>query len=147
MVETIERHTTARICGTRPRRVRVVLQYRTDDPYAVALCFPGPARLTETLVVEDGGAVEDGPRWTVGRDLLAEGRYGCAGAGDLRVRPDEDGGVLLEWRCPGGGADVRLGTAELGAFLDRTYRAVPAGCESAFVDWPHTPEEFLRRIV
>ncbi|MEV6212467.1 SsgA family sporulation/cell division regulator [Kitasatospora sp. NPDC051914] len=146
MVETIERHTTARIGGPRPRRVRVVLRYRTDDPYAVGLCFPGPARLTDTLVVEDGGAVEDGPQWTVGRDLLAEGRYGRAGDGDLCVRPDDADGLVLEWRCPGAGSAVRLGSAEVGAFLDSTYRAVPAGCESAFVDWPHTPEEFLRRI-
>ncbi|WP_405010175.1 SsgA family sporulation/cell division regulator [Kitasatospora sp. NBC_01539] len=146
MVETIERHTTARLGELRPRRVRVVLRYRTDDPYAVGLCFPGPARLTEHLVVADGGAADDGRRWTVGRDLLADGRRRYSGEGDVRVRPDGPDGVVLEWFSSGGVEVVRLGAADLGVFLESTFLAVPPGTESDHVDWPATPEEFLRRI-
>ncbi|GAA5019264.1 SsgA family sporulation/cell division regulator [Kitasatospora paranensis] len=145
MVDIIEWHTTARFGPPHPRTVRVVLRYRTDDPYAVELCFPGPARLTATLVVEDGGAVEDGPQWTVGRDLLREGRFGEAGIGDLRVRPDGVGGVRLAFRSAGGEASVRLDERDLTAFLEGSYQLVPMGTESAAVDWPRTAEEFLGR--
>lgn len=147
MVESIEQHTTGRLGETQPRHVRVVLRYRTDDPYAVGLCFPGPAHLTATLVVADGGAPDDGVRWTVGRDLLAEGRRHGAGTGDVRVRPDEPDGVLLEWHAPGGGVQVvRFGAADLAAFLENTFRLVPSGTESGRVDWPCTAHDFLQRI-
>jgi hypothetical protein len=145
MTDTVEHRTSGRLTGPRPRTLRLVLRYRTDDPFAVSLHFAGPARLGEGLVVEDGGAVDDGPHWTVARALLDTGSRQPAGLGDLRVRPLRDTTVRLDFHSPDGVAVFHLGGAELRGFLAATYRLVPPGTESDRIDWPDTAEEFAAR--
>ncbi|MFI9270828.1 SsgA family sporulation/cell division regulator [Kitasatospora sp. NPDC052896] len=146
MTDTVEHRTSGRLAGPLPRTLRLVLRYRADDPFAVSLHFAGPARLGAGLVVEDGGAVDDGPRWTVGRALLDTGSRQPAGLGDLRVRPMRDETVRLEFHAPDGVAAFHLRGSDLRGFLAATYRLVPPGTESDRIDWPDTAEEFAGRL-
>ena len=145
MADITELPTTGEIGGPSPRVLRLVLRYRSDDPYAVSLCFPGPAVLGG-LTVEDGGEVEDGIQWTVGRDLLDEGTRAPAGSGDLLVRPEAPGRVRLDFLSAAGTATFRMAGADLRRFLDATQELVPLGTETAMIDWPRTADEFLSRI-
>ncbi|MCX4751662.1 SsgA family sporulation/cell division regulator [Kitasatospora sp. NBC_01287] len=146
MPETVEYLTSGRLAGPLPRTLRLALRYRADDPYAVNLCFPGPALLGEGLVVEDGGPAADGLHWTVGRELLEEGTRRAAGLGDLRIRPGADDTVRLEFHAADGYAAFHLDHADLRGFLDASYRLVPPGTEDERCAWPATAEEFANRL-
>ncbi|WP_327065299.1 SsgA family sporulation/cell division regulator [Kitasatospora sp. NBC_01250] len=141
MPETVEFLTSGELTGPLPRRLRVVLRYRADDPYAVHLCFPSGARFDE----EPGAG--SGLSWTVGRELLAEGSHTPAGLGDLRLRPLPSAGtVRLTFHSAEGFAAFHLEASDLQDFLAASYRLVPPGTESERLCWPETAEEFANRL-
>lgn len=99
------------------------LCYVPADPYAVTVRF------------SSGGQTVP---WTFARDLLARGRSGPAGVGDVQARPDVDRDgfavTVLELQSQEGMFTARARTSEVGAFLARTFEAVPDGAESGQVD-------------
>lgn len=110
-----------RTFGAAPSPLAGDLEYTSADPYAVA-------------VVLHAGT---GPvRWTFGRDLLADGLLAAAGEGDVVITPAADQAlVVIVLSSPDGAAVLEAPAHELAAFLDRTYQAVPAGQESAWIDF------------
>ncbi|MFD7434135.1 SsgA family sporulation/cell division regulator [Streptomyces sp. NPDC059861] len=94
------------------------LAYRTDDPYAVHICFHIDS--------------EHPVSWTFARDLLVEGVFRPCGHGDVRVWPAKSGGrvaVLMALSSPDGDALLEAPAAQVSAWLERTLRLVPPGCE------------------
>lgn len=93
--------------------------YDADDPYAVGVTFHVPAG--------------DIP-WVIARSLLVRGIGEPAGEGDIRLRPDldEEGRavVRMDFHSPEGRLQVEVRTADLLAFLGRTWVAVRPGEES-----------------
>ncbi|MFD8548813.1 SsgA family sporulation/cell division regulator [Streptomyces sp. NPDC059649] len=105
-----------------PYAVPAVLHYQPADPLAVRMSFPPEISL-------DGSAVE----WAFARELLAEGLRATAGRGDVRVRPCGPDRTVMEFHADEGIAMVQLDTADVRRFLDRSYAAVPAGSELAYL--------------
>ncbi|MFI1971206.1 regulator [Streptomyces cinnamoneus] len=125
MSTVIEQAVQARIIASAPpsRTVPARLRYDRRDPFAVRIAFPPAASL-------DGADVE----WAFARDLLARGLLRSAGGGDVRVWPCGPHRTVLEFHALEGVAMVQTDTAELRAFLARTYTSVPAGGESGHLD-------------
>ncbi|MFF3763199.1 SsgA family sporulation/cell division regulator [Streptomyces sp. NPDC001922] len=103
--------------------IPAVLRYRRDDPLAVRICFPPRASLAGSDVA-----------WVFARDLLAAGLKEPAGDGDVHVRPFGADTTVLEFHATVGTAMVRMDSADLRRFLQRSYLVVPAGQESAQFD-------------
>lgn len=102
--------------------VNVELTYSSRDPYAVQASFrTGP---------------ESSVDWVFARDLLADGLMSSAGSGDVRVQPmpSDPSKVELELMSPSGHALFTTCARTLGAFLDRTYQAVPPTTEYSWLD-------------
>jgi hypothetical protein len=116
----------------RPMAFMASFGYHPDDPYAVWLTFHIPA-----------GDV----RWAVARSLLQRGLIEPAGEGDIRLWPsiDEDGRavVSLDFHSPEGRLLTTARTADLHAFLTRTWAVVPQGTESERVDLDLLVESLL----
>jgi hypothetical protein len=76
--------------------------------------------------------------WVFSRELLHGGLRRPCGVGDLHVAPavDELGldVVAIELSSPEGHAVLQADAAEIEAFLDETFLAVPLGDESAYLD-------------
>ena len=105
-----------------PRVLRATLRYTRTDAFAVRICF-GDAG-TDTSVV-----------WVMDREMVREGLDTQVGEGDVRLWPNEHGTVLmLKLDVPGGSALISLPSQPVLAFLDATYRSVPAGRESSLLD-------------
>lgn len=98
------------------------LRYDVADPYAVTVVFR----------VCPGRSME----WVFGRDLLAEGLAGAAGDGDVRIRREAGNPsvVIFELDSPFGHATMDGVSADLTAFLGRSFAAVPSGAESGFLN-------------
>ncbi|MBV9092661.1 MAG: SsgA family sporulation/cell division regulator [Streptosporangiaceae bacterium] len=120
------------------------LYYSGADPYAVRMAFH----------VGTGEPVE----WIFARELLAAGIRSRQGEGDVRVWPgpgscaqteDADsieGTVLnIALSSPFGQAHFEAPAEAMSAFLRRTYRIVPAGKESEFVDIDAEITDLLRQ--
>lgn len=109
--------------GDRSATVPVRLGYRPADPWAVTALFR----------TADGDVT-----WVFGRDLLEEGLTRTAGEGDIAVWPVIDAAdgpqLYLSLASPSGTALLEADPIEVRRFLDETYRLVPAGTESAFLD-------------
>ena len=111
----------------RPMAFIATFSYDSDDPYAVQVTFHVPAG--------------DIP-WVVARSLLVRGIGEVAGDGDIRLHPcvDEEGRavVSMDFHSPEGRLQVEVRTADLLAFLGRTWVAVRPGEEridlDAFID-------------
>ncbi len=112
--------------GTAVLPVRADLRYDVADPYAVQISFhTGPE------------AQGDVVQWTFARQLLSEGVSLPSGEGDVQVWPSTSAGgrvACLSLSSPSGRALFELPLADLVEFLGDTYKAVPAGSESAYVD-------------
>ncbi|UQA91854.1 spore wall synthesis regulator SsgD [Streptomyces halobius] len=106
-----------------PRAVPAVLHYQPADPLAVRMSFPPEISL-------DGEAVA----WMFARELLTEGLRMPAGSGDVRVRPSGPDRMVMEFHADEGIAMVQLRTSDVRQFLERSYAAVPTGCETAHLD-------------
>jgi len=98
-------------------------RYEPADPYAVRVGLH-----------IDGCLVE----WLMARETLQDGLVDVAGIGDVCVHPgiDEDGRAVvhLELSSPDGEAVLMMPARELEQFLIASYRSVPAGAETAFLD-------------
>ncbi|MEU8913815.1 spore wall synthesis regulator SsgD [Streptomyces nigrescens] len=105
-----------------PHAVPAVLHYQPADPLAVRMSFPPEISL-------DGSAVD----WAFARELLDEGLRVPAGRGDVRVRPSGPDRTVMEFHADEGIAMVQLKTADVRRFLARSYEAVPAGAEPAYL--------------
>ncbi|GFE20948.1 SsgA family sporulation/cell division regulator [Streptomyces nigrescens] len=105
-----------------PQAVPAVLHYQPADPLAVRMSFPPEISL-------DGSAVD----WAFARELLDEGLRVPAGRGDVRVRPSGPDRTVMEFHADEGIAMVQLKTADVRRFLARSYEAVPAGAEPAYL--------------
>ncbi|MGP3982329.1 SsgA family sporulation/cell division regulator [Streptomyces sp. KR80] len=119
--------------GGRVQEIPAVLRYRRTDPLAVRVCFPPRASLGGTDVA-----------WVFGRDLLASGLHQPAGEGDVRVRPSGGAMTVLEFHTSLGTAMVRMTTADLYGFLQRSYGVVPPGSEHLHLDLDRDLADLLR---
>jgi hypothetical protein len=111
------------------------LLYSRRDPYAVRLSLDTGA----------GNPVE----WTFSRDLLASALYGAEGIGDVRAWPSPAGAgektLNIELGPPDACARFQVRAAGIKAFLDRTYKLVPGGQESAFLNLDAELAELLNQ--
>jgi hypothetical protein len=123
------------------------LSYTSADPYAIRMAF-------------DVGTDEP-VEWTLARDLLAAALHAREGIGDVRAWPsaascDPDAGVTpagggadghailnIAMSSPFGQAQFEVSAQAIAAFLARTYQAVPAGQESAYLDFDAELTELL----
>lgn len=107
----------------RPMAFMATFAYEPLDPWAVQVTFHLPG--------------VDVP-WVVARSLLVRGMGEPVGEGTVRLKPgvDEDGRALVHmvFHAREGRLRVDVRSAELLAFLGRTWLAVRPGEESADVD-------------
>jgi hypothetical protein len=84
--------------------------------------------------------------WTLARDLLAAALHSREGIGDVQAwlsaasddsDGDASGAVIMNisMTSPFGHAQFEAPAADIAGFLQRTYRIVPVGEESDFVDF------------
>ena len=111
------------------------LHYTCQDPYAVKMAFHI--------------GTDEPVEWTLARDLLAAALHSREGIGDVQAWPSaalpdpaaEDGtaagsGILnISMTSPFGHAQFEAPAVALASFLRRTFRIVPAGQESLFIDF------------
>jgi hypothetical protein len=131
-------------------RVTAGLSYSSADPYAVRVAF-------------DVGT--DKPvEWILARELLAAALHAPEGIGDVRawpsaascdpdaVIPDERSTMGVGARnwilniamsSPFGHAQFEVSAQAIGTFLERTYRVVPSGQESGYLDFDAELTELL----
>jgi Streptomyces sporulation and cell division protein, SsgA len=126
------------------------LYYSLNDPYAIRMAFH----------IGTGEPIE----WVFARDLLAAGLESPEGMGDFKAWPssgvagdlaaegaaDEDDAagheiLNIELSSPSGCAHFETSAAAISEFLQRTYRLVPAGEESGFVDVGAELDDILRQ--
>jgi hypothetical protein len=111
------------------------LHYTCQDPYAVKMAFHV--------------GTDEPVEWALARDLLAAALHSHEGIGDVQAWPSaalpdptaEDGtaagsGILnISMTSPFGHAQFEAPAEAVASFLRRTFRIVPAGQESLFVDF------------
>jgi Streptomyces sporulation and cell division protein, SsgA len=114
------------------------LYYSGSDPYAVRMAFHV--------------GTDEPVEWIFARDLLAAGIESRYGEGDVQVWPSarscaeadgldvigapgtQDTVLNIELSSPFGQAHFEAPARAMSAFLQRTYRIVPAGRESDYID-------------
>ncbi|MER6299364.1 SsgA family sporulation/cell division regulator [Kitasatospora sp. NPDC001539] len=114
----------------RSARLRVVLSYRPEDPFAVRMAFPAEFSLDDP---EDGGHGAD-IVWVFARQLLSAGLDSPAGVGDVHVRPAPGRHTMVELRAPEGTALLRFASTDLRRFLGRSRLLVAEGEEHLHLD-------------
>jgi Streptomyces sporulation and cell division protein, SsgA len=119
------------------------LHYTCQDPYAVKMAFHV--------------GTDEPVEWTLARDLLAAALHSREGIGDVQawpsgapddpaagVGPAAGAGILnIAMTSPFGHAQFEAPAAAVASFLHRTYRVVPAGSESMFIDFDAELTELL----
>lgn len=95
--------------------MKVVWYYDPKDPFAVQVRFPKTT-------------------WFFARELLRAGLTRPAGVGDVRLFPMSDTLLRLELRGDTGKGVFEFSLAQVRAFAAATYRAVPSGSETSYVD-------------
>lgn len=104
-------------------RVPVRFSYVNRDPYAVQAIF----RIAPGQVVH----------WMFARDMLDEGMQTAVGIGDVKIAPIESSlgrCFSIELETPDGYACLTGSVTPVRAWIAKTYEAVPAGCESEFLN-------------
>jgi hypothetical protein len=102
------------------------LYYSSEDPYAIRVAFHV--------------GLDEPVEWIFARELMSNGLKGRDGLGDVRVWPAPGQGgaaeqvLHIELSSPFGEAHFEAPMRDVSDFLRRTYRIVPAGEESGFVD-------------
>jgi hypothetical protein len=112
--------------------VPALLEYRTDDPYAVHITF----HIGSNCPIH----------WTFARELLLEGVFRPSGEGDVRVWPITSGGngvLCMALSSPGGYALLEAPITAVAAWLERTLYVVPAGTEPALLALDDALNELL----
>jgi hypothetical protein len=130
--------------------LRLVVPQQTIVPLVASLFYSGSDPYAVRMAFHVG--TDEPVEWIFARDLLAAGLESRQGEGDVHVWPsarscamadgldviggaDVDGAVLnIELSSPFGQAHFEAPAQAMSAFLQRTYRVVPAGKESAFID-------------
>ena len=105
------------------------LHYTCQDPYAVRMAFHV--------------GTDEPVEWTLARDLLTAALHSREGIGDVQAWPsaapgdpaDEDEILNISMTSPFGHAQFEAPAAAVASFLRRTFRIVPAGQESLFIDF------------
>jgi Streptomyces sporulation and cell division protein, SsgA len=107
------------------------LHYTCQDPYAVKMAFHV--------------GTDEPVEWTLARDLLMAALTAREGIGDVQAWPspapadqagqDGDGILNIAMTSPFGHAQFEAPAAAVASFLRRTFRIVPAGQESLFIDF------------
>jgi hypothetical protein len=119
------------------------LHYTGQDPYAIRIAFHV--------------GTDEPVEWTLARDLLAAALHAREGIGDIQAWPStapgdpaaEEGagaarGILnIVMTSPFGRAQFEAPAAAVASFLRRSYRIVPAGEESLFIDFDAELTELL----
>lgn len=118
-------------------RLRATFIYAATDPYAITVEIHTGHKTTRS--------------WMFGRDLLAEGITSAqrlTGRGDVRIGheitlTDQEvrDEIRFELSSPDGAASLRFPAPPVTAFVDATYHLVPAGHESARIEWDTTLHE------
>lgn len=125
-METVVEHELELSLVLSPERSVAVparLSYDARDPYAVHITFHLGSDAPVT--------------WVFARELLVEGAFRACGEGDVRVWPGRSGGRGVLWMAlssPAGEALLEAPLAAVVAWLERTHRLVPPGCESGILD-------------
>ncbi|MBO1416343.1 SsgA family sporulation/cell division regulator [Streptomyces sp. FH025] len=132
MYAAVEETVQARLIlsAHRSARLRVVLSYQPEDPFAVRMAFPSEFSLDDPM---DGQSAED-IVWVFARQLLSAGLELPTGAGDVHVRPALGRRTMVELRAPEGTALLQFDTADLRRFLWRSRLLVPEGEEHLHLD-------------
>jgi hypothetical protein len=119
------------------------LHYTCQDPYAVKMAFHV--------------GTDEPVEWTLARDLLAAALHSREGMGDVQAWPSAapgdpaapegsaaGSGILnISMTSPFGHAQFEAPAAAVASFLQRTFRIVPAGEESLFLDFDAELTELL----
>ncbi|MFD8703515.1 SsgA family sporulation/cell division regulator [Kitasatospora sp. NPDC059648] len=132
MYSAVEETVQARLILSthRSARLRAVLSYLPEDPFAVRMAFPAEFSLDDAV---EGPSTED-IVWVFARRLLSSGLEVPAGVGDVHVRPAAGRRTMVELRAPEGTALLRFDTADLRRFLWRSRLLVPEGEEHLHLD-------------
>jgi Streptomyces sporulation and cell division protein, SsgA len=119
------------------------LHYTGQDPYAVRIAFHV--------------GTDEPVEWTLARDLLAAALHSREGLGDVQAWPSaapsdsaagegtaSGTGILnIVMTSPFGRAQFEAPAAAVASFLHRTYKIVPVGDESFFMDFDDELNELL----
>ena len=119
------------------------LHYSGQDPYTIRIAFHV--------------GTDEPVEWTLARDLIAAALHSREGIGDVEAWPsaasdDSAGedeiaagtGVLnIVMTSPFGRAQFEAPAAAVASFLHRTYKIVPVGDESLFMDFDDELNELL----
>ena len=115
------------------------LSYSCQDPYAVKIAFHVGA--DETV------------EWTLSRDLLAAALHAPEGIGDVQAWPSAAPGqgltgfgqkvLNISMTSPFGHAQFEASATAIEAFLAQTYRVVPVGLESGYMNFDAELAELL----
>ncbi|MFJ4189716.1 SsgA family sporulation/cell division regulator [Kitasatospora sp. NPDC089509] len=132
MYSAVEETVQARLILSPHRsvRLRVVLSYLPEDPFAVRMAFPAEFSLDDA---PDGQSAED-IVWVFARQLLSSGLELPAGPGDVHVRPALGRRTMVELRAPEGTALLQFDSTDLRRFLWRSRLLVPEGEEHLHLD-------------
>lgn len=110
------------------------LSYTADDPYAISMAFHV--------------GTDEPVEWIFARELLASGLQGPSGEGDVRIWPAAEIDcevIILALSSPFGEALFEVPRSDAAAFLARSYRVIPVGAESGFVDLDGELDDLLWR--
>lgn len=121
MQNAVERELEVKLVLSPERSIPVParLTYCADEPYAVHITFHIGS--------------ESPVHWTFARELLVEGVFRPCGHGDVRIWPtkvDDRNVLFVALTSPDGNALLELPSAAVAAWVERTLRVVPPGCES-----------------
>jgi hypothetical protein len=108
------------------------VDYCADDPYAIKMAFHV--------------GTDEPVEWIFARELLAQGLEGPAGEGDVKVWPEvaEDSDILnLALSSPFGEAHFEASRSAVTEFVKSSYRIIPAGSESDFIDFDSELDDLL----
>ncbi|MEV7599396.1 SsgA family sporulation/cell division regulator [Kitasatospora sp. NPDC089797] len=132
MYSAVEETVQARLILSPHRsvRLRTVLSYLPEDPFAIRMAFPAEFSLDDAA---DGQGAED-IVWVFARQLLSSGLELAAGAGDVHVRPALGRRTMVELRAPEGTALLQFDSTDLRRFLWRSRLLVPEGEEHLHLD-------------
>ncbi|MFC9731922.1 SsgA family sporulation/cell division regulator [Streptomyces roseolus] len=73
--------------------------------------------------------------WCFDREMILTGSLRPTGDGEIRLRPDTDGGLLLLLGPSGQRAVVKCDQEALCRFVRETFVLVPQGTEDRHLDW------------
>ncbi|MET9633600.1 SsgA family sporulation/cell division regulator [Lentzea sp. NPDC006480] len=113
------------------REIGVELEYTCEDPYTVTMRFDGGARRK----------VE----WVLDREMLIDGLAAPVGQGDIRLRPETTGALIIELISDTGAARLRTAPDDIAEFLRASTIAVPLGHEHEHIDIDSAIDDLLAR--